>query len=104
MIEVVGQAKTVTIPTDDDVKQSFKKPLYGKNVAKFFLYEYDRSLGGDPGPFGTLWIEHVLPQTHHAVYWKQFSQDQHKELVDLAGNLLPLSKEMNQDRPGSFPC
>jgi len=94
---LISLATTVTIPSDDDVKQSFDKPFYGKAVSKFFLYEYDVSLGGDPGSYESLWKEHVLPKSHHETNWHQFSKKEHEKLAHLAGNLIPLSASMNNE-------
>ena len=95
--DAIRQAKTVSIPSDDALMESFERPLYGKNVAKYFLFEYDVSLGGDPGSYEGMWVEHVLPKTFHERNWSQFSRREHESLTNLAGNLIPLSQAMNQD-------
>ena len=92
----IRQAKTVSVPRDADVIEALRKPLYGKNVAKFFVYEYDLSMNGDPGSYEGMWIEHVLPQSYHEETWGQFTKPEHDEMADLAGNLIPLSQQMNQ--------
>lgn len=95
--DVVRSGATISTPSDSDVKESFEGGLYRKAISKFVIYEFDSSLGGDSGEYGSMWIEHVLPQTHHKKNWPQFSSDEHTKLVHLAGNLIPLSKKMNVD-------
>lgn len=97
VIQVISDAKTVTVPTNKDVIESFNKALYGKNIAKFFVNEYNVAQGGDQvaGSFAALNIEHVLPQTHHAKNWPGFNEEEHETLKDLAGNLIPISLVMN---------
>jgi len=97
VVKVISDAKTVKVPSDKEVKDSFVKPLYGKNIAKFFLFEHNASLGGDliEGSFEALNIEHVLPDTHHEKNWNGFTREDHEALKHLAGNLIPLSKPMN---------
>jgi uncharacterized protein with ParB-like and HNH nuclease domain len=93
--EIIRQAKTVSVPSDQDVIASFEKPLYGKRIARFFIYEYDISLGGDPGSYENMWIEHVCPNSYHQSNWPQFTKKDHESLANLAGNLIPLSEKMN---------
>jgi hypothetical protein len=95
----ISAAKTVTVPSDDDVLRSFEKPLYGKAICKHFLYEYNLSVGGDTSKmdFESIWIEHVLPQSYHAKNWSTFTEEEHSACKDLAGNLLLLTDVMNKD-------
>jgi uncharacterized protein with ParB-like and HNH nuclease domain len=95
--EMLGKAKTVTLPTDRQVIDSFEKPMYGKKIARFFVHEYDISLGGDPGSYENMWVEHVCPNAYHQANWPQFTRKNHENLANLAGNLIPLSKKMNND-------
>jgi hypothetical protein len=90
--------KTVEYPDDSKVLKSFDGPLYGKGVARYFLWTFEKSMKGDQHSredFKGYWIEHVLPQTLEEDAWSDFTKDEHKRLVDLAGNLVPLTSEMN---------
>jgi uncharacterized protein with ParB-like and HNH nuclease domain len=90
--------KTVEYPNDEKVLASFKSPLYKKGICKYFLWAFEHSLNGDrhsKDDFKSFWIEHVLPQNPDSKTWKEFSKDDHKKLVDFAGNLIPLTSEMN---------
>jgi len=95
----LSNIKTVEYPTDEKVKQHLKQPLYGKGIAKYFLWSYDKSLGGDVHSKDDFthrcWIEHVLPQTLPKSGWEAFAPDVHDKLVHQAGNLIPLTEEMN---------
>lgn len=96
---VLAEARTVSNPSDDEVIASFSRPFYPKAVCRYFLYELEVAQGGDLAnlSFGDMWIEHVLPNSYHAKNWSQFEATQHEKSKDLAGNLLPLSEEMNRD-------
>lgn len=93
----IKSGATISSPSDPDVRESFKVGLYRKSISRFVVYEFDASRGGDLGQYETMWIEHILPQTYHKKNWPQFTPDEHKQLVHLAGNLIPLSKKMNGD-------
>jgi len=90
--------KTVDYPDDSKVLKSFDSPLYGKGVSRYFLWTYEKSMKGDQHSredFKGYWIEHVLPQALEEDSWSDFTKEEHKKLVDLAGNLVPLTSEMN---------
>lgn len=97
----IARAKTVFLPTDNDVREALNKPLYGKGIDRYFVFEFDFSLGGDPVPFADMEVEHVLPRSYHAANWSLFSAEEHQQLKDLAGNLVaitpPMNKGVNQD-------
>lgn len=97
----IRRHKTVMWPSDDALRQAVqKRPLYGAGITLYVLTEYDRGLGGD-SPNSVPWIEHVLPKNPVAEWFKSFTKEQHRDLEDVLGNLIPLSKEMNQVRTGS---
>lgn len=88
--------KTVVWPTTDEVKACVEgRILYGSSITKFFLQEWNRSLGGDD-PKIVPWIEHVLPDGEWNEWKSDFSEDEHKRLKDTLANLIPLSQPMNQ--------
>lgn len=97
----LSNIKTVEYPSDEKVKQNLKEPMYGKGIAKYFVWAYDRSLGGDVHSkedfVHRCWIEHVLPQTLPKSGWEAFTPKVHDELVHQIGNLIPLTEEMNID-------
>lgn len=94
----LASEKTVEYPSEDKVTHHLTLPLYGKGVARFFLWTFDRELGGDSHAkdvFKSFWIEHVLPQNYETKQWPSFGTEADKKLVDIAGNLVPLTSEMN---------
>jgi hypothetical protein len=92
---------TVEYPADESVLKSLDGNLYDKGIAKYFIWEYDRSLEGDRHSKQDykerLQIEHVLPQTLPKKGWEEFDIKAHKRLVHQPGNLIPLTAEMNKD-------
>ena len=95
----LSNIKTVEYPSDERVTKCLAEPLYGKGIAKYFIWAYDKSLGGDmhsKDDFNhRFWIEHVLPQTLPKSGWGAFTSKVHGELLHLAGNLIPLTNKMN---------
>jgi hypothetical protein len=93
----IRKHKTVAWPSTDDFKDAIQnRPLYGSSITNFLLREYDKSLGGDQ-PDTIPWIEHVLPVNPSKEWWKTFNKEQHIAMKDLAANLIPLSRAMNQN-------
>ena len=86
---------TVTWPGDDFVKERVQtRKLYGTTICKYFILEYDLSLGGDQ-PKDVPHVEHVMPQSRKQ--WADIvSSEEHKRYLHTAANLLPLSKKMNE--------
>lgn len=84
---------------------------YGWGSIKYFMYEYEYSLAVKYGIDKIKWelftktekvkvsIEHILPQTPTKFYWRnqfrQFTDDEIKQLSGALGNLLPLSQSVN---------
>lgn len=99
--EALSNVKTVEYPDDKKVESFLDGPLYGKNIAKYVIWSYDQSLGGDRHDKQDfkkrLWIEHVLPQTLPKKGWEPFDSKSHQKLVHQIGNLIPLTEEMNKD-------
>lgn len=85
---------TVTWPTDEQVTSAISARPIGTGIAGFFVREFDLASGGDT-PDNIPWIEHVLPQTLSDEWKENFSTEDHKRLVGLAANLIPLSSKMN---------
>ena len=100
-----------------DIKNKFeggnKEGYYNWAALKYFMFEYEYSLGVSRGIEKISWhmfaksekdkisIEHILPQTPNNWYWKnQFRQfidnkDEMSVLVGSLGNLLPLAQSIN---------
>lgn len=99
--QYLGNIKTVEYPTNEKVRKFLDDSLYGKGIGKYFIWEYDRSLGGDmhgkEDYKNRLWIEHVLPQTLPKKGWEAFNPKIHQQVVHQAGNLIPLTEEMNKN-------
>ncbi len=97
----LSNIKTVEYPSDEKVSRHLSESLYGKGIAKYFVWEYDKSLGGDfhsKDDFSNrFWIEHVLPQTLPKTGWEAFDPKVHASLVHLSGNLIPLTDRMNAE-------
>ena len=94
--DAIKKHKTVTWPSSDEVKKQIQsRSMYGSTVTSYVLQELNRSAGGDQ-PNGSLWIEHILPEKPAAIWYKSFSEEEHKRLKDVLANLLPLTQEMNQ--------
>lgn len=95
--DAIRRHRTVAWPTDESVLEAIqRRPLYGSSITPYILAEWNLSLGGDQPP-AEPWVEHVLPETPAAEWFANFSHEQHKEMKDLLGNLLPLSQKMNQE-------
>jgi hypothetical protein len=92
----IRKHKTVTWPDNADVEKAvLSRPIYGSSVTRHLLIEWNRALGGDQ-PGIVPWVEHVLPESPDPEWFGVFSEDEHREMKDLLGNLIPLSQEMNQ--------
>lgn len=93
----IKRHRTVVWPSDEEVQQAVRnRPLYGASITPFVLKEWNRDLGGDQ-PATVMWIEHILPAKPSSGWNDAFTTEQHEKLKDLLANLLPLSKEMNQE-------
>ncbi|MBD3359242.1 MAG: DUF262 domain-containing protein [Candidatus Buchananbacteria bacterium] len=73
--------------------ESLEHDCYGNSWCKYILAKYEYSLVDDSVikkvKFdSTVQIEHILPQTMSAKYWKEnFTEDEHDKLVSTLGNL-----------------
>ncbi len=87
--------RTVAWPDNDEVSRAvMSRDLYGTSVARYVLYQHDRSLGGDDVSALPTWIEHVMPQ-NRSEPWKSFTIAEHEKYKNVFANLLPLSSQMN---------
>lgn len=93
---VILRRQTVEWPTDTRLREQIHtRPLYGSSIARFAIFELDRSLGADQGPFDSFTVEHVLPQGLNENWSEKFDRQTHSKVKDLWANLLPLTSEMN---------
>ena len=67
----------------------------GTHFTYYLLKEYDLSLGSDD-PKNDFWIEHIMPRKLNTAWSQIISEKDHQELLHTWGNLIPLTKEMNQ--------
>ena len=85
-----------TVPWPNDVEFATNIAdgnLYDRNVRKFALLEYERSVKGE-SPADDFEIEHILPQTPNA-HWESVFGDHYKEMVNTWANLIPITRSMN---------
>ena len=94
---VINKRQTVEWPSDERLLKAItERPLYGSNIAKFVILEYDRAQSYETPPVDQFTIEHVMPQSYCDSWESVITKDRHAKLKDLWANLLPLSKSMNQ--------
>lgn len=92
----IKKHRTVSWPSNDDVKDSIKnRALYKSSITKYLLLTYDKSLGGDQ-PINIPWVEHILPEKPEKDWFNYISKEDHEKYKDTLANLIPLSQEMNQ--------
>lgn len=101
IIAFISRHNTVTTVDDLQFKNGLiKRSLYGTNIIKYILTEYDKSLGGDCPGF-EFEIEHVLPRTANS-HWKHiFDARAHDEYKDTLANLIPITRGMNASLGGA---
>ena len=95
-MDYIIAAKTVNIPTNNEFEKQIKEnPLYKKkNLCRFMLLEYDKSLGGEFPSDEDFTIEHVMPQS--LKNWSEdFNPDEHKLYLDTFANLVLLTGKSN---------
>ncbi|MQW85997.1 DUF262 domain-containing protein [Sinorhizobium saheli] len=95
-------AMKAVLPSDQTFREAFSTATVNKGwIAKFYLRVLesaenakDNELIVNPDP-GKVNLEHILPQTHKADVWPQFTADEHKAYVRRIGNMALLNKRMN---------
>lgn len=93
-------AKRVTVkwPDTTEFETSLReRSLYGSKITRYVLDEYNRSLPGDHAGINGVEIEHILPQTMSAAWKKDFTEADHRAVVDRIGNLTLLTVPMNKE-------
>ena len=97
--EQILSRSTIQYPSNKEVENSILiRPLYKSRITQFILREYDNNLTGDT-PKEDFTLEHILPQSweENDEWSKVFTKEEHKELKDTIGNLIPLSGVLNQN-------
>lgn len=95
--KAIGTHTTVDWAKDEEVIASIRSKPLAKSIRGYFVREYDRSLSADV-PSNQMWIEHVLPQRPSQAWDALFPADEaRKALCETAGNLIPLTSEMNRE-------
>lgn len=99
-IGVIEKSATVQFPSDSQFAQDVQaKPLYGRKLAPYILYEYERALdGGDPVPEVEITIDHIMPQKLSEVWKQVITPETHARLKDTWANLTPLSIAANAEK------
>ena len=94
--EEIAKHRTVPWPDNNEFHNALvQRNLYGVNVTKYIVLEYDKSLGGDC-PRDIPWLEHILPVKPDEGWFDDFSREDHLAMRHRLANLLPLSSEMNR--------
>ena len=94
---VIRKRNTVEWPDDERLSKAIQsRNIYSSHIAEYVLLEYERSLGSDI-PDNKFWIEHVMPQKLNKDWHEVISVEDHQSIVHTWGNLIPLTKEMNQE-------
>ena len=92
--KLLKKQATVEWPNDAAFREAIlTEPRYGASVTKYFLWEWDRSRGGDQAEVGKT-LEHILPQTISKEWEIDWPEDEYKRSLHLIGNLTPLTIEM----------
>ena len=95
VFDYLNGAKTVTVPDDEMFKEHIKtNKIAGKNIDKFLLEQYDRSLKGEIPKNTALTVEHILPQ-NFTNWSNKFTKEEHEKYVDTFANLLLLTQSLN---------
>lgn len=95
VISTIASHKTVSWPADEEFAKAVEnRPLYGSSVTRYFLMEYDRSLGGDAHAVVET-IEHVLPQSSDSEWKSLYGAGSVDSDLNALANLLPCTGSMN---------
>lgn len=96
LIEAIKKRGTIEWPDDERFKTAIlSRGIYSSHIIRYVIREYELSYGSDV-PENYFWIEHIMPQTLNKVWKKVISNEEHQNVVHTWGNLIPLTREMNQ--------
>ena len=94
--DIIKKRLTVEWPSDERLEKSIlERPLYGANIAKYVILEYDRSQSVENLSLEHLTIEHIMPRSYTDSWKDIISRERHSKVKDLWANLIPLSQSMN---------
>jgi hypothetical protein len=91
---------TISFPSDNEVRNAvIEKGLYNKRIEKFVLWSYEGDLQkmshAQLSYLPNITADHVMPRSWQGEWKKIISEAEHAAIVDLWGNLVPLSKKEN---------
>ncbi len=97
VMNFIKQTKEIDIPNNNEFEKEIKeKEIYkNKDLCRFFLEEFDKSLGGEFPEDKDITIEHILPQKPGNKWSDHFSNEEHKQCVDVVGNLVLIELKSN---------
>lgn len=97
ILNAIKKRGTIEWPDDERFKTSIlSRGIYQSHISRYVLREYEISHGSDV-PANDFWIEHIMPQTLNKDWKQVISNEDHQNVVHTWGNLIPLTKKMNQD-------
>lgn len=91
---------TISFPSDSDVRRAIlEKGLYNKRIEKFVLWSYEADLQqmshAQLNYLPSITSDHVMPRSWQGEWKNIISEVEHASVVDLWGNIVPLSKKEN---------
>ena len=93
----IDKRSTTEWPDDERLRNAINtRNIYASHICKYVLSEYDRGLGSDI-PKNDFWIEHLMPQKLNNKWLEVISIEDHQEIYNTWGNLIPLTQKMNQE-------
>ena len=102
------QTRTIDFPTDDQLRTDIAgKPFYGRRLDGYVLAEFEISTHRT-NPFSreqldAITVDHLAPQSLSGDWKDEFPDDdeERRHLLDLLGNLVPLSQADNSTKNSS---
>ena len=93
------------IPEDTEFKENFTTASVSKGyLARYYLRAIENSKRKKANPEllvnsnpEEVNLEHILPKTYNAIYWPNFTEDQHNSIHKRIGNLTLTSSQQNSD-------
>lgn len=98
------------VPTDDEFRRAFEhRRIVNARLARYYLYTLERTSYGTSEPElipnqdeENVNLEHILPKNSKGADWNQFSDEEKNQWVHRLGNMVLLSKGLN-DHIGNKP-
>ena len=102
------RTRTIDFPDDDQLRRDISnKPFYGRRLDSYVLAELEIS-AHRTNPFSreqlnAITVDHLAPQSLDGTWKDEFPNDdeERKQLLDLLGNLVPLSQADNSTKGSS---